>query len=142
MTCRVNESFWPSYKVVNLKKLDIESDVSFLIWCILDHVQGHLVAKNDDFDRKLWTFLLRYNLFIVLLHTRGLLCKGIFILPFGPILNTIVRTFRIYQENLRQQLGPKNQVKDKQNYIVWITKCLLSIFPEQLVPNYYRVLII
>ena len=47
------------------------------------------MAKNDDFDEKVSIFWLKYNLFMVLLHTRRLLYKGIFILPFGPILNTV-----------------------------------------------------
>ena len=34
---------------------------------------------------------LKYNLFMLLLYTRGLVCKGIFIMPFGPILNTVQR---------------------------------------------------
>ena len=103
--------------------MDIASDVCFLIWCILDHVQHHLVAKNDDIDRKLSTLLLRYNLFIVLLHTRGLVCKGISILPYGPSLNRVVRTFKIYQENLLQQcpLGarvPKPSQKETKLYSI------------------------
>ena len=81
--------FQPSYKIVHLKKLVIESGVRFSIGCILDHVQCHLVAKNDDFDGKMSIFWLRYNLFMLLLHTMGLVCKGIFILPFGLILNMV-----------------------------------------------------
>ena len=47
------------------------------------------MAKNDDFDGKVSIFWLKYNLFMLLLHTRGLVCKGIFILPFGLILNMV-----------------------------------------------------
>ena len=49
----------------------------------------HFVDKNDNFGGKLSIFWLEYNLFMLLIHTRGLVCRGSLILLLGPILNMV-----------------------------------------------------
>ena len=51
--------------------------------------QKKKMVKSADFDGNMSIFWLKYILHMVLLHTRWLVSMGIFVLPFGPILNTV-----------------------------------------------------
>ena len=53
--------------------------------------QKKKMVKSADFDGNMSIFWLKYILHMVLLHTRWLVSMGIFVLPFGPILNTVNR---------------------------------------------------
>ena len=78
--------------------------------------QKKKMVKSADFDGNMSIFWLKYILHMVLLHTRWLVSMGIFVLPFGPILNTVDSDLpKLKQNNLPILNLPKGMVL-KSNY--------------------------
>ena len=60
--------------------------------------QKKKMVKSADFDGNMSIFWLKYILHMVLLHTRWLVSMGIFVLPFGPILNTVLKLVEFHKK--------------------------------------------
>ena len=107
--------FWPSYKILHLKKLVVEvGGVGFLILCILKH---HLVVKNDNFDRNKSFFLALMQcisgtsayhgvrLFVHFFQPFGPILKGVYIHNFPEMVFVLVLKQRQFEKNILTYRG-------------------------------------